>query len=93
MFSPGLESLTKMKPANWRHVIDVNLTGVFICLKHELGAIAEDGSIVNVASSAGLAGVEDYGSYVASKHGIIGLSKVAAMEAAAKRVTVNAVCP
>ncbi|KAI1474419.1 NAD(P)-binding protein [Daldinia eschscholtzii] len=78
---------------NWSKVINVNLTGVFNCLKFQLRAIEDGGSIVNMSSSAGIYGLHILPAYSASKHGVIGLSKVAAAEHAHRGVRVNAVCP
>lgn len=85
--------IANTKLADWRRVIDVNLTGAFICLQHELRAIEDGGSIVNMASAAGLAALADTGAYIASKHGVVGITKAAAIESAPRRVRVNAVCP
>lgn len=78
---------------DWNRVINVNLTGVFNCIKYELPNIEDGGSIVNMASAAGLFGAPRFASYVASKHGVVGLSKAAAVEASPRGVRVNAVCP
>jgi NAD(P)-dependent dehydrogenase (short-subunit alcohol dehydrogenase family) len=79
---------------NWDRVIDVNLKGVWLSVKHELRAMAENGggSIVNTSSIAGLAAAGPT-PYVASKHGVVGLTRVAAAEYADAGVRVNAVCP
>jgi NAD(P)-dependent dehydrogenase (short-subunit alcohol dehydrogenase family) len=79
----------------WRSTLDVNLTGVFLCLKHELAHMQEQGSgaIVNTASGAGVIGVPGLSAYSASKHAILGLTKTAAMENAATGIRVNAVLP
>jgi NAD(P)-dependent dehydrogenase (short-subunit alcohol dehydrogenase family) len=80
---------------SWRRVIDVNLTGPFL-LCRELGPLmlaARSGSIVNVASIAGLRGVSHRVAYNASKHGLIGLTSTLAAEWGGRGVRVNAVCP
>ena len=79
----------------WRRVLDVNLTGPFL-LSRALGAAmlaAGSGSIVNIASIAGLHGIADRAAYNASKHGLIGLTRTLAAEWGGRGVRVNAVCP
>ncbi len=79
----------------WKRTLDVNLNGVFLCLKHELRRMQEQGggAIVNTASAAGLVGVPGLSPYCASKHALIGLTKTAALENAAAGIRVNAVLP
>jgi NAD(P)-dependent dehydrogenase (short-subunit alcohol dehydrogenase family) len=81
--------------ADFRRVLDVNLTGVWLCMKHELPVMLRQGGgvIVNNASVAGLRGSPTIGPYVASKHAVVGLTKTAAVEYAEHGVRVNAVCP
>lgn len=81
--------------ADWNQVLGVNLTGVFLSLKHEIRAMlpAGAGTIVNIASAAGLVPVPYLSPYCSSKHGVLGLTKTAAREYRNSGLRINAICP
>lgn len=87
--------LVKTSEEQWRAAIETNLSGAFYCMREALPEMAERGfgRVVNVASIAGKIGSPYISAYAASKHGLLGLTKCAALEVAEKGVTVNAVCP
>jgi NAD(P)-dependent dehydrogenase (short-subunit alcohol dehydrogenase family) len=80
---------------SWKKVLDINLSGIFYCLKYEISAMLEigGGAIVNMASVLGKVGFASAPAYVAAKHGIIGLTKAAALEYSAKGLRINVVGP
>jgi NAD(P)-dependent dehydrogenase (short-subunit alcohol dehydrogenase family) len=82
-------------PENWNAVLGVNLTGVWNCLRHQIPAMLANGggAIVNCASSAGIRGAAYCAVYSASKHGVVGLTRSAALEYGSRGVRINAVCP
>ncbi len=81
--------------ANWDRTINVNLKGVWLCMKYEIPQMIKQGggSIVNTASAAGLVAWPDFPAYTASKHGVVGITRNAAVEYAKAGIRVNAVCP
>ncbi len=87
--------LVRTDDALWQQMLGVNLTGSFLCLRAALPAMvaARWGRVVNIASTAGQRGYPYVAAYTAAKHGVIGLTRAAALEVATQGVTVNAVCP
>lgn len=90
-----LANTSECSEANWDRTLAVNLKGVWLCMRHQLPSMLarRSGAIVNCSSVAGLIGFPGLPAYVASKHGIVGLTRTAALECAGHGVRVNAICP
>lgn len=88
-----LANITEITNEHWSSILDINLTGLFYCLRAQLRVMQSGGSIMNVSSMAGVIGRPGIAAYSSSKHGVIGLTKSAAKEVGERGIRVNVLAP